>query len=393
MTSELVLGSASAKGTSGDYLGVLEMQREHRDQPPVHLSNDGMTRAPGEGNTGESEKVEPGKQDQCVGLAPNNGIGDATEKHNGLTESQYREMRRDLEESVKRRLWPFSIGVPLIISVIALFGAKGLIREIVEGTVRRETERIQRTADSVMTDTIKAGTEARVQATEAAEAAARTRKDAIDIGARLLVLRQDIEGEAGHVQGLVSRDIDVLKSKLGELEKLVAELARQTSTGDGALNAYNVGVKTVEVEAEQKQKRFEENARYRVNVYFREGRQTLANEVSKILVQAGYRTSTLDIAQAEKLLSPAQPGTGARGKIGRPALPLLMENTITYTGDVGRPKAYSIRDLLSPAAKTGEFKLNTRDYFAAKYGDPFLAQLAPEELQKASLIEVYLVQE
>ncbi|MBN2317123.1 MAG: hypothetical protein JXM79_24570 [Sedimentisphaerales bacterium] len=370
------------------------MQPKQQDLPMRNSAGDRTTKPPKEKGIGQSDEQEPLSQNQNTQQGANSVTAELTEKYNELKRIQCLDhTRQELEGWAKRKVWPLSIIIPLIISVVALFGAKSLIREIVDENVKREIERIQRTADNVMTDTIKAGTEARVQATEAAEAAARTKKDAIDLGAQLLALRQDLEREAGHVQGLVSREIDVLKLKLGELEKLVAELARQTTTGDGALNAYSASVKTVETEAQQGQKRFDENARYRVNVYFRDGRQTLANEVSKMLVQAGYKTSTLNIAQAEKLLSPAQHWTVTGSKTSGPALPLLTENTITYTSDVERPKAYEIRDLLSPLTRARELKVNTRDYFAAKYGDPFLAQLSPKELQKVSLIEVYLVQE
>lgn len=370
------------------------MQPEQQDRATRTSSSDGTTRFSTEKSVGQSNKVEPGKPDQGRELVVNSATAGITEKYDELRRFQcLYHTRQELEEWVKRRVWPFSIVVPLVISVIALFGARSIIREIVDENVNRETERIQRTVDGVMTDTIKAGTEARIQATEAAEAAARTKKDAIDLGAQLLALRQDLEGEAGHVQGLVSREIDVLKLKLGELEKLVTELARQTTTGDGVLSAYNAGVKTVETEAERDQKRFEENAKYRVNVYFREGRQALADGVSKVLRRAGYITSTLDIAQAEKLLLPVRPGTGAEAKMGRLALPLLTENTITYTDDVGQPKAYEVRSLVSTLAKVGELKVYTRDFFARRYGDPFLAQLSPEELRKASLVEIYLVRE
>jgi hypothetical protein len=292
------------------------------------------------------------------------------------------ELKEEIWAWIRRRFW---LGAA-VLSLVTLFGGKSLVEWTVEKRVEKELEHArQATYEADM-----AGRMAKDRAGEAMDAVKNVQAAAVNTRAQLEALRQEIEREGTSIRGLISKDVDLLKVRLAELEKLVSQLAEAKGTSAQELATYRQKLATVEKEAQERDARFLDNTKYRVNIYFNGKTRTLAQDMLGKLTARGFKAAVSDIREAQQSLAPAQTQAPLVYSKGSFNLELLESNVMTYTDDVKKDKVDDLLSLLSDVLGTDRVKVYTREFFVTEYGSPFVAQTSGEKFTK-SLFEIYLV--
>ena len=278
--------------------------------------------------------------------------------------------------------------VTIVLTVIGLCGGSALIAFTVEKCADRDLEHArQATYEADM-----AARMAREKAGEAMDAVKNVQAVAGNTRAQLEILQQEIEREGTRVKGLIGKDVDLLRAKLAELERLVGQLAETKGVAAETLAIYKEKVANVEKEAREKGARFEDNVKYLVNIYFNERTKTLTQNVFDKLAARGFRAAPpMDITQAQK--SPPAMHTQAPLVYAKPFRDLrsLSENSLTYTETVAKEKVDEVRAVVSSVPGLENPKVYTWEFFAAGYGQPFSVQASVMQSDKRPVIEVYLV--
>ncbi len=329
-----------------------------------------------------------------------------------------RTVRREepVDKELKRKFWI----VYIVVGVVSVFGLTALVKEAIRFLIKEKTGELDRSMESarqaaanaqaianLANETAKQAcdraSEARAQVDEYAKAVSSIRQSVLQTQNDVNGLRQGIKvvvndqfnptGETGHVRGLAAEDINSVRIRLTGLEEFVRKLAKETmgANPEALLAAYDAELEKAEHTAEKRKELFAENATYRVNVYFTQKTRALADKILKVLVETGYKATSMDIARAKELLLPFQMPAPYSQEKPVPSLDLLEDNVITYANNVDRRKADDICALIRSVVQIGDPKVFTWEFFAQRYGDPFLAQLSPSEFSRKNLVEIYLV--
>jgi hypothetical protein len=117
------------------------------------------------------------------------------------------------------------------------------------------------------------------------------------MGARVAVVRADLQAETGNVRAAVNLEIESFKVRVSELENILLDVARQTQENQKAFDEYQQTARRQLTRAEAIRSAFEENSKYRIHVasVTREapvGRHNAAVlSITKKLTELGFRTS------------------------------------------------------------------------------------------------------
>jgi len=323
----------------------------------------------------------------------------------------------------KRKFWVIAFVVPVVVCLVGFFGGKSLIGESVRETVKERLDielksagrTIERAEDAIV-ETNKAATLAEdraAAATTAVEEADRLAKEYAKIFSELqqtlLTAQNDLDmvrqrvntvadeyanlsGETGHVKGLVVRDVNSLTARLTALEEFVRRLAKETTgaSPEALLVAYEAELRKAERSTEELVEQFEENSKYYIRIYYIEGKRNLSDRIYNKLSMVGFKASSFDMARAKERLWSTDMQTPYAQEEVRQTSGWLSDNIITYTANVDRRKVDEVVDLIGSVGVIGDLKVLTWEYFMKRYGDPFLAQVSPNEFLKTNLIEIYL---
>jgi len=308
----------------------------------------------------------------------------------------------------KRFWWLF-----LVLSVVSLLGGSVLIRGVIRETVRERVGEIldhqvkprldEARADAA--DCVRAGVlakscaqrakgateEAQKQAEEYGKTLAALRQKATEVDAMYLALQQALAAESANLRASSDRKMEDLARRLARTEELMEDVVGQGRASPQVLAAYREQVAQIQTAALTAQQRFAENAQYRVAVYFKEGVGDLGAKAAEKLTRVGFKASAMDIARAEKFLSPVQAVLPSPPRtVKAPGAGGLAFNVITYTPDV-KSKAAEVRELLTSLPEIGKLEQLSREVFVEKWGASFIAQLPPVAASETNEIEVYLM--
>ncbi len=294
------------------------------------------------------------------------------------------ELKEDIWLWIRKRL---RVGA-LVFAVVTFFGGKSLVEWTVQKCADREFDRArQATYEADM-----AARMAREKAGQAIDAIENVKAVAGNTRAQLQILQQEIEREGTSVKGLLARDVDLLRTKLGELERLVGQIAEAKGLADENLAVYKEKIAGVEEEARQRDARSVDNTKYVVNIYCRNETRDLAECVFKELASQAFKVAPpVDIIEAQRSLSVIQ--TQALLVYTKPLKDLreLSENLLTYTPAVAKEKVEEVRTVVSTAAGLQKPSVYTREFFARDYSQPFSVQVSSTHLDEKPVIEIYLV--
>lgn len=355
-----------------------------------------------------------------------------SEKYAHLMRIECREACQDkLVAWGKRKFWIlsiiFSVVVilgPVVMGLVGFFGGKNLIGDSVRATVKERldvelkiVERAIVRAEDALDETREAATRVEERAAVAAavvEDADRLAKGyaktVSELQQTLITAQKDLDtlrqrvntvvdeyanlnGETGHVKGLVVRDVNSLTARLMALEEFVRRLAKETRGAgpEALLVAYEVELRKAERSTEELKEQFEENAKYYIRLYYNEGTKNLSDKILNKLSMVGFKASSLDMARAKERLWPADTRNPYTQEKVRQTSGWLSDNIITYTADVDRKKINEVVSLIGSVGAVEDLKVLTWEFFVKRYGEPFLAHISPSEFLKTNLIEVYLV--
>ncbi|MBW7989407.1 MAG: hypothetical protein FVQ84_05230 [Planctomycetes bacterium] len=309
-------------------------------------------------------------------------------------------IKADLLAWAKRRFWI----VALVLAGVGYFGGSNLIEIALQKRVQHELDRMrdvtQQTelAGRLAEERAEAATTTAREADEQAKAYTKTVSElqqeinSLKKSAQVITERYfELDGEAGNIRGIIVKDINGLRVRLESIEGFVAKLAKETAgASPDVLVTFEAEIKKVRRAAENLEKQFKENSQYRVNIYFTERTKDLSANVFEKLMEVGYKTSTLAMAQARQLLRAVQSDVPLIHMRAASDLSTLKVDVITYTTDVQK-KAEEVRELLAPLLEIGRLETLPRRAFVERFGDPFLAQVSPGRFFASNLIEVYLV--
>lgn len=318
------------------------------------------------------------------------------------------ECKEKLLRWLKREFWIVSV----VIAVLGFFG----IGVFIDWTIQKQMDNKVNWVDNKIRDLTRSVVNAELLADEAKKITEEARTQASvytrtvsDFQQTLMAsqneldgLRQKIRvvleeyanlsGETGHVKGIIAKDVNSVTVRLAGLEEFVRGLARETrgARPEALIVAYEAEVEKAARSEEEQKERFEENAKCRVRVYFNERTKALSDRVSDKLSKVGFKASSLDMARAKEGLWPFETRTPYTQEKTRQASDWLSDNIITYSNDLDVKKVYEVVDLIGSVGTVNNLKVLTWEFFAKRYGDPFLPQVSPSEFFKTSLIEVYL---
>lgn len=323
------------------------------------------------------------------------------------------------DEILKWWKWRFSFVAfifTLILAVGGFFGLKNLIGETVRGCVEGKLEKIDeilaKTVRACILSedrTVKAG-EAAEKATEAAKKADKEAKSYAEkicslekdvasmnemaerVTSQFFEMQQKLEGENRNIRSVFDKDVKDLKERLACLEELVTKIAQEPQAKTEALESYRRKEAARERETEELMRRFKENEKYYISVYFNDKTKYLCEKALKKLGEVGFKPSGVNVIQAEEMLKTGQKKTASAERKFISAFKALKVNVITYTPDA-RKKATEVRDLIAALLELDRLEVLPRQPFMERFEDSFFTQVYPRSFLKDNFIEIYLVQE
>lgn len=117
------------------------------------------------------------------------------------------------------------------------------------------------------------------------------------MGARVAVVRADLQAETGNVRAALNLEIESFKERISELESILLDVAKQTQENQQAFDAYQRTAKSQLTRVEAIRSAFEENSKYRIHVASvtrhppAERHNDAVLEITKKLTDLGFRTS------------------------------------------------------------------------------------------------------
>jgi len=268
------------------------------------------------------------------------------------------EVQRELTSWAKTRLW--------WIAAIAVIGGylgftvlvKEVIREFAGKAVQEAVEASILARDSaqkakVVTDQ---GTK---QAETYATTVAALQEKANGVDAQFVVIRQRLQAESTNLKANAEREVKEITTRLARLEKLVTGLATQPQIAQTAVTNYQKDVAEIKAAAFADGKRFAENAKYFVIVYYNEKTSAVSTKVLEKLREAGFKVTS----SSKVLVFTSYPSallTPEAILSYKPSENLLRQkeitvNTIIY--DFGaEAKAKEIADLIRPLARVTQIR-------------------------------------
>lgn len=299
------------------------------------------------------------------------------------------ELKADLKTWAKQ----WSVFLVLIVAVVGYFG----VSNVIEGTVRRLMDREVTNMERETREASKAAVLAQDSAAKAKAATEEATKQteiygstvgalqerAKEVDAQFLGVKQRLDAESANIRASAAKDVKDITARLARLEKLVEKVAEESRASRQAVETYQKEVAEMKAASQAEGTRFAANAKYQVTVYFNEKTKDLSAKAVEKLTQAGFKASTLDLVQIDKIFP-----IKSEWKSYIPGVEVRTVNTIAYTAN-GRLKAEEVRDLLAPLVQRlklmelpkSDFQVQWDFYLSAKAG-----------LTDAGLIQVYLVE-
>jgi hypothetical protein len=251
-------------------------------------------------------------------------------------------------EDTKSELIKWAKGRFWLITVVAVIGGALGGYNLIDATVRKLLEK---EVDSAKKEMLTASIEARSAGAAAAQIIKQAEgygttvdgltKKAGDADLQLATLKQKIQAETANTRALSLQEVKGITARLGTLETLVTNLAKESKDNTQLLSKYESEIKSLSSKAEAVSRRFLENANYNVIVGFNSRAEKLAEKVVLRLTDAGFKTSStaLSIAALPFLLKSTVP----------------VSNSISY-GSEAAGKIIEIQDLLRGLARFKEIK-------------------------------------
>ena len=348
----------------------------------------------------------------------------SSEQYNHLSQIQCREeCKEELMKWGKGKFWIIITIVPFVMGFIGFWGGKSLIQESVRENIKEsldiEMKSVGRTieiAENAIAEANKAATRAEYRASAATLAGENADKLAKGYAENVSKLQQalntaqsdldilrnkvykvmdeyaNLTGETGHVKGLVVRDINNIATRLTAIEELVRNLVNEENKNsyEELLRNYEADLRKAEQSAEELTEQFNENSKYYIRLYYVKEKRNLSDKLYNELSMIGFKTSSFDMLNAKERLWPVETRTPYAQEKSIQDTSLVSDNIITYASDVDMKIVDEVVDLLGSTVAASDLKILTREFFIRRYGDPFLANISPNEFLKTNLIEIYL---